>query len=522
MPPGPKIIPRLALVVAGGVSVIFTVVFTVWLDRLGEQTKYAVFLISLVGSAVIPIVCLCAIVKIGQERFSATLVPGVLTAFLLFAMRMFTPDGIELYGETVRDVPVNETVNHPTAMAFTLRDAELRPELQGEGIVYGSRRRIKGKAYAVPVVPHGWNAGDPVHLWLFTSRTYRQDSLPVWPSQIVSVVRADFDGGTSAQLNAIANAIEKHDLHNAEKYTFVYADDDPEGRQAYAWTSFYAVLKVDAGIWLVASFFTLMVARGKWHRLRRQLAGQDNDRRYKVSASTIVSYIIAALIGMGLIYGGYAARRHEIFLLDWFLFAFGGLLILGVMIGLRNAFRNVRIRKEEDEAKGRLQEAKAEGYEMAYEHDEPLGPQDHKDLDRVLWKSFWLLMIPIVGFTVMAYFIIYFGIMVLVCFVALALAFRNVQRIRRANVKTVLRGFVTDRLVVRGRSRTKRSTTVTYFIQIGQRKFRVGAGMYNKFKPGNMAEIHFINRPPVKIFGQSTHGYMIISAKTVPFVGVTS
>jgi hypothetical protein len=431
------------------------------------------------------------------------------------------PDGIELFGEIERGIPVNEAVDHPTALAFTFRDAELRPQLQGTGLVRGSNKRVKGKAYAIPVVPDGWDATTPVSVWLVTTRDFKDDTLHLWPSQLAGVIRADFDGGSSAHRDAVANAIEKYHLPVADRATMVRTYDDPEGLQARAWTTFYDLLKVDAGIWLVVCFITWVVVWLKVRQLQKNPEAKRDRRRYAVPPGTIAAYIVLFLTALGILAGGYAAYANEVFLLPWFLFGFGTLMIFAGMAGLRNSIRNLRIQKEEDEAKARLQGAKAEGYEMAYERDEQLSPQDHKDLDRLLWKSVWIILIPTVVFSVASYWLVYFGILVLPCFILLALSFRNVQRIRRENVKTVVRGFVTNRLAVRSRRIHNRSVTPDFYIQIGERKFLVDAAMYEKFKAGDMVEIHFINRPPRKMFGVNTNHYVIISARTVPYVGVS-
>lgn len=261
------LIPRLTAAVAGGLSIMLTVGITMWIDRLGEDPwiKLTIILLSIAGSIVIPVLCLLKVARMTWQASSIRVI-SVITCFLLFLVRVIMPDGIELFGETLRNIPVEDVVNHPSAFAFTLRDAELRPQFRGEGLITRStddRIYIEGKGFAIPIVPHGWETTRPIRLWLVTSRTSKElrDTLSenLWPQNVTTVKRADLDGGTAACISAVNDAVSKYHLPSGNS-TLVSVYDEQHDWQAQAWRAFYACLKLDAGIWLVACFGAWLIA----------------------------------------------------------------------------------------------------------------------------------------------------------------------------------------------------------------------------------------------------------------------
>ena len=234
-----------------------------------------------------------------------------------------------------------------------------------------------------------------------------------------------------------------------------------------------------------------------------------------MTTSRIVVFILFFILALGVYAGAYAAYVHDVILLPWFLVAFATLLIIAIASGVRHDLQEARMKKQDTAGKARLQKVLEPGQDTAYEKDEPLGPDDYKALHRMLWQSLRLMLIPIVAFTVIGYWLVYANIAVLICLIVLVYSLRNVQRIKRENVKTIIRGFVTDRFLVSGR-RLEDSGPPDHFIQIGERKFLVNSTLYNQFKPGDMAEIHFINRA-TRFLGVKTHGYVILSARTIPY-----
>lgn len=221
------------------------------------------------------------------------------------------------------------------------------------------------------------------------------------------------------------------------------------------------------------------------------------------------------MYGLAFYFRTHAADNMTAIALPAFFTLFGTLLILATIAGVRSDKKEARDKIVEDDAIKKLEQAALAGYELAHEKDEPLNRDDYRNLNEGIKTTFivTLLFASIfiaIGYSLSPYAYIGVG----VSLIPLVMGLINIATIKRNNVKTVLRGFVTERLAAPSTD-SDHHTTYTYYIKVGKRQFLVDTATYRRYLIGKLVEIHFIDKP-VKVMGIKTNSYFIISKRILP------
>jgi hypothetical protein len=166
-------------------------------------------------------------------------------------------------------ISVAEAPEHGRALFYRFSDGYVAREFQQSFSVRG-RHSTLHVLYAAPIVPEGWQRGDPVPAWAITRPEHGADK-EQWAQPHRAGIRVIVFHGTSSEADAVKKVQEKFGLHSHRGAPILNWLSDPAAEFQEMWRRFWIMLGVFVGIWVLA------LLTGSIYQSIRRIRGQGPD-----------------------------------------------------------------------------------------------------------------------------------------------------------------------------------------------------------------------------------------------------